>query len=108
MALQTTILRGNVSNSFLLGVAFTSTTVATAGASKTVTVAGLKVGDAVCVTLPAAQTAGVSVANAYVSAADTLVVQFANATGSSATAVAGTYTIKVDRPEYLPLDASAV
>jgi hypothetical protein len=108
MALQTTILRGNISNAFVMGVAFTSTTVATSGASKTVTVAGLMVGDAIQVTLPAAQTTGVAVANAYVSAADTLVVQFINATGSSATAAAGTYTVVVDRPEYLPLDSNAV
>jgi hypothetical protein len=108
MALQTTILRGNISNSFVMGVTFTSTTVATSGASKTVTVPGLKVGDAVTVTLPAAQTTGVGVANAYVSAENTLIVQFINATGSSATAAAGTYTVVVDRPEYLPLDSNAV
>lgn len=108
MALQTTILRGNISNAFILGVTFTSTTVATSGASKTVTVNGLKVGDAVSVTLPAAQTTGVAIANAYVSAADTLIVQFTNATGSSATAAAGTYTVVVNRPEYLPYDSSAV
>jgi hypothetical protein len=108
MALQTTILRGNISNSFVMGVTFTATTVATSGASKTVTVAGLKVGDAVTVTLPAAQTTGVAVANAYVSAENTLIVQFINATGSSASAAAGTYTVVVDRPEYLPLDTNAV
>jgi hypothetical protein len=60
------------------------------------------------VTLPAAQTTGVAVANAYVSAADTLIVQFVNATGSSASAAAGTYTVVVNRPEYLPLDSNAV
>jgi hypothetical protein len=108
MALQTTILRGNISNSFVMGVTFTATTVATSGASKTVTVAGLKVGDAVQVTLPAAQTTGVAVANAYVSAENTLIVQFINATGSSASAAAGDYTVVVDRPEYLPLDTNAV
>ena len=108
MALQTTILRGNISNAFVMGVAITATTVATSGASKTVTVAGLMVGDAIQVTLPAAQTTGVAVANAYVSAADTLVVQFINATGSSASAAAGTYTVVVNRPEYLPLDSNAV
>jgi hypothetical protein len=108
MALQTTILRGNISNSFVMGVTFTATTVATSGASKTVTVAGLKVGDAIKVTLPAAQTTGVAIANSYVSAADTLIVQFINATGSSASAAAGDYTVVVDRPEYLPLDTNAV
>jgi len=91
-----------------MGVAFSATTVATSGASKTVTVAGLMVGDAIQVTLPAAQTSGVAVANAYVSAADTLIVQFINATGSSASAAAGTYTVVVNRPEYLPLDSNAV
>ena len=65
MALQTTILRGNISNAFVMGVTFTATTVATSGASKTVTVAGLKVGDAVQVTLPAAQTTGVAVAKQF-------------------------------------------
>ena len=107
MALQTTVLRGNIINSFIMGVPVTATTVASSGASKTVTVAGLQVGDAVSVTLPGAQTAGVGIGNAYVSAANTLVIQFTNATGSSADAAAGTYTVVVDRAESLPLASNA-
>lgn len=108
MALQTTVLRGNILNSFVMGVSVTATTVATSGASKDVTVPGLQVGDAVHVTLPAAQTTGVGIANAYVSAANTLTIQFINATGSSASAAAGTYTVVVDRAESLPLASNAV
>ena len=108
MALQTTILSGNIANSFIMGVPLTATTVATAGANKTVTIPGLQVGDSVRVSLPGAQTAGVSVGNAYVSAANTLVIQFVNATGSSAEAAAGTYTMVVDRAESLPLAPNAV
>lgn len=108
MALQTTVLRGNILNSFIMGVPVTATTIATSGASKTVTVAGLQVGDAVKVTLPGAQTAGVGIGNAYVSAADTLVIQFTNATGASADSAAGTYTVVVDRAESLPLASNAV
>ena len=107
MALQTTVLRGNILNSFIMGVSVTATTVATSGASKNVTVPGLQVGDAVKVSLPAAQTTGVGIGNAYVSAADTLTIQFINATGSSASA-AGTYTVVVDRAESLPLASNAV
>lgn len=108
MALQTTVLRGNILNSFIMGVPVTATTVASSGASKDVTVAGLQVGDAVKVSLPAAQTTGVGIGNAYVSAANTLTIQFINATGSSASAAAGTYTVVVDRAESLPLSSNAV
>ena len=60
--------------------------------AQTVTVTGLEVGDAVFVS-PPSQTAGVLIGACYVSAADTLSVQFVNPTVGSVTPPSGTYTV---------------
>lgn len=63
-----------------------------------VTVPGLKVGDFVAVNKPSLE-AGLSVANARVSAADTLAIQVSNTTAGAIDEASETYTITVLRPE---------
>jgi len=105
----TTLSRGNVLASFLVGPSITPSAVnANTSAAQTFTVKGLLTTDRVSVSLSAAQTAGIGVANAYVSATDTLSIAFSNCTTASATPAAGTYTVSVMRPESTPLPASAV
>ena len=58
---------------------------------------GLQTTDYVQVSFFGAQTAGVFVANAYVSATDTLVIQFGNVTASTPTPASGTYIVTVYR-----------
>lgn len=55
---------------------------ANSGANDTLTVAGLSTQDAVYVHATSALTAGLSIANAFVSAKNTLTIQWANATGT--------------------------
>ena len=59
---------------------------------------GLAVGDYVSVAFNGAQTAGVGVLDAYVSAADQLTIRFVNPTAGSVTPAAGTYLVSVQRP----------
>ena len=99
MALQTTILRGNILNSFLVFPSLTPAQLTTTQATQTFTIQGLQVNDFVNMTCNAAQTTGIGIANAWVSAANTLSVQFTNSTGGNATPTAGTYIIGVDRLE---------
>ena len=108
MALQTTILRGNINNSFLVGAALTPAAVSGTQATQTFTIPGLQTYDFVNICLNGAQTTGVGIANVWVSAANTLSIQFTNSTGSSATPAAGTYILGVDRSESLPLQSNAV
>ncbi len=70
------------------------------GAEQTFTITGLKTTDQILsVSKPTVQT-GLFVANARVSAVDTLALQFVNATTASITPTAGeTYTIVGLRPE---------
>lgn len=68
-------------------------------AEQTFTVPGLKVGDVVVVNKPTAQ-AGLGIAGARVSAADTLAINFANVTGGAITPTAGeVYLVYVFRAE---------
>jgi hypothetical protein len=108
MALQTTILRGNILNSFLVFPSLTPSAVSGTQATQTFTIAGLQVNDFVNVTFNGAQTTGVGIANVWVSAANTLSIQFTNGTGSSATPAAGTYILGVDRLEGQILPTTAV
>lgn len=86
---------------FTVQVALSPAKVETAtGAEQTFTVKGLRTSDVILsVSKPTVQT-GLFVANARVSAADTLALQFVNATVASITPTAGeTYTICGLRPE---------
>ena len=58
----------------------------------------LRTGDFVTINPPSI-TSGVGIVGARVSANGTLAITFSNSTAGSLTAPAGTYVIKVDRPE---------
>jgi hypothetical protein len=95
------ILAGNVASITVIEQALTPAEVATIVApAQTFTVPGLKTTDAVIVN-PPGQQAGVAIANAYVSAADTLSIQFVNPTAGALTPTAGTHKITVIRMEGL-------
>jgi hypothetical protein len=108
MSLQTTILRGNIYQSFLVYPSLTPASVSGTQATQTFSISGLNVNDSVNMTLNGAQTTGVGIANAWVSAANVLSVQFTNSTGSAATPAAGTYILAIDRLEgtILPTNAA--
>jgi hypothetical protein len=73
-------------------------TITTAAQNFANTGIGLVVGDYVSVAFNGAQTAGVGVLDAYVSAADQLTIRFVNPTAGSVTPAAGTYLVSVQRP----------
>ena len=73
-------------------------TITTAAQNFANTGIGLAVGDYVSVAFNGAQTAGVGVLDAYVSAADQLTIRFVNPTAGSVTPAAGTYLVFVQRP----------
>ncbi len=106
---STTICRGNILYNILVGVTITPAAVlANITAEQSFTVQGLQVNDYVQVAAQAAQTAGVGVVNARVTAANTLTIAFCNFTSGTLTPVAGSYSIEVNRPENLPLPTNAV
>ena len=107
MSLQTTCARGNIIYNFLVYPSLTPAAVATAQATQTFSIPGLAVNDSVSISLLGAQTTGIGIANAWVSAAGVLSVQFTNSTGSSATPAAGTYVVACDRLEGTVLPTNA-
>jgi hypothetical protein len=106
---STTISRGNVLLNMLIGVTITPTAlVASTTTSQTFTVPGLQLLDLLSVNLNGAQTAGVGIANAYVSAANVMTVVFSNSTAGTPTPAAGLYIVTVDRAESTPLPTTAL
>lgn len=96
----TTIGRGNILYDFMIGPTLTPVSVAAnTSAEQNFTILGLQSGDGVDVNLMGAQTAGIGIVNARVSANNTLTIMFSNSTGSGATPVSGQYVITVCRPE---------
>lgn len=96
----TTLPRGNVLYSFLAVPILTPVAVAqNTSAEQAFTIPGLKAGDFVSVNLNAAQTAGISIGNSRVSAADTLQISFSNSTSGSLTPAAGVHYLDIKRPE---------
>jgi len=94
-----TTIPGNAGSISVVSVSWTPTIVATITApAQTVTVPGVLVGDAVFVT-PPAQTAGVTIGSAYVSAANTVSVQFVNPTAGGVTPAAGVHKFMIMRPD---------
>ncbi len=90
---------GNIANIFLLQAALTPAQVNTITApEQTFTVNGLIVGDFVRVMKPSAQ-AGLGIAGARVTAADTLGITYVNPTAGNITPTAETYIILVIRRE---------
>jgi hypothetical protein len=104
----TTIGRGNVIYDYLAGPSLTPVSVAGAtSAEQNFTVVGLQVGDFVDVFFNGVQTAGIGIANARVSALNTLTILFQNSTAGALTPAAGQYVMNVTRPENLPLPVNA-
>jgi hypothetical protein len=96
---------GNVAKEGVFLISLTPTavaTVTTAAQNFASTGIGLLVGDIVSVAFQGAQTAGVGVLDAYVSAADQLTIRFINPTAGSVTPAAGTYAVSVQRPNASP------
>jgi hypothetical protein len=105
---STTLARGNALNTFYVQPSITPAEVAAnITAAQTFTVAGLLTTDHVFVSCVGAQTAGIFIADARVSAANTLSVQFGNCTAGALTPAAGNYIIDVIRFEG-PLPVTAV
>jgi len=105
----TTIVRGNILYSFMIGPTLTPASVAAnTSAEQSFTVPGLQVGDQVQVSKPTAQ-AGLIVATARVVSANTMGVTFGNLTAGFLTPTAAeVYAIEVNRPEVTALPVNAV
>jgi len=93
---MTNVVKGGVFSLSLTPAAVA--TITTAAQNFANTGIGLAVGDYVSVAFNGAQTAGVGVLDAYVSAADQLTVRFVNPPAASVTPAAGTYLVSVQRP----------
>jgi hypothetical protein len=105
---STTICRGNILSYTVIQVSITpAATAASTSAAQTFTVPGLVTTDIVNVQCTGAQTAGIFIADARVSADNILSIQFGNCTVSSATAASGNYIVEVLEIEG-PLPTSAV
>lgn len=105
---SSTIPRGNILNTFIIGPTLTPVSVAGAtSAPQNFTIGGLLVNDFVNVTSSVVQTAGIGITNARVTAANTLTVDFENATAGALTPAAGLYFVAIDRAESFPLPTSA-
>jgi len=106
---STTLARGNILLKLILGPSLTPTALtASTTTAQTFTVLGLQPFDLITINYNGAQTAGVGIVNAYVSAVNTMVVVFSNSTAGTPTPAAGTYLMTVDRAEVLPLPTNAV
>lgn len=104
-----TVGRGNILYDFIIGPSLTPVAVASATAvEQSFTVLGLQLMDACDVTFNGAQTAGIAIGNARVSAANTLSITFTNSTAGSLTPAAGQYVITICRPENIPLPTNAL
>ena len=93
---MTNVVKGGVFSLTLTPAAVATVTVAAQNFASTGI--GLLVGDMVTVAFNGAQTAGVGITDAYVSAADQLTIRFVNPTAGSVTTASGTYLVSVQRP----------
>lgn len=104
----TMIPRGNL---VAMKIFTASITPASVGAATTAeqnfTIQGLQVGDYLNCQAIAAQTAGISIANVRVSAANTATIAFNNSTAGSLTPISGSYGFVMGRPENLPVPTDA-
>lgn len=105
---SSTIPRGNVLYTTIFSTTLTPTQVSGATtAEQSFTILGLLPGDYLACQFQGVQTAGLSVANVRVSAANTATLAFNNATASPATPASGVYGFIWGRPENLPVPANA-
>jgi hypothetical protein len=93
---MTNVVKGGVFSLSLTPASVATVTVAAQNFANTGI--GLNLGDMVTVAFNGAQTAGVSVTDAYVSASDQLTIRFVNPTAGALTPAAGTYLVSVQRP----------
>ena len=93
---------GNVAGSFVIQVpvAAGGTIAANSTVERTYTVPGLRVGDVATANKPSAFTSGLGLANARVSAADTLALSYINATAGALSIQTETWLVQIDRPGY--------
>ncbi len=104
----TTIGRGNIIVSMLIGPTLTPVAVGAATtAEQNFSLAGLQPNDFINVSFNGAQTAGIAVENARCVTAGVLTLAFSNDTAGTLTPAAGIYIIGVDRAEFLPLPTNA-
>lgn len=93
------IIAGNAASITVIDISLTPAQVAASVApAQTFTVPGLKLGDCVIVN-PPSQTANIAIGNCFVSAANTLSIQFINPTAGALTPAAGVHEITVIRRE---------
>jgi hypothetical protein len=91
---------GNLIYDWLIGPTLTPVAVAgSTAAEQSFTIPGMQLGDYVDVNCGVAQTAGITIGNVRVSAANTLTVEFANSTAGTLTPVSGQYLINIGRCE---------
>lgn len=97
---------GNIAKVFAVEVTFNPASVAAATtAEQTVSVPGVKVGDIVTAVKPTL-TAGVTIGNVRASAADTVAIQFVNATAGAVDPGSESWKFLIFRPEPATLPAS--
>jgi hypothetical protein len=106
---STTITRGNSHETFYISPTLTPASVTNATTSaQTFTLPGILATDYVQVWgVIGTQTSGIVIAEADVTAANTIVIQFANCAAAPATPAAGQYLIQIVRAEG-PLPVTAV
>jgi hypothetical protein len=106
---SSTISRGNILVNMLIGLSITPTALtASTTTAQTFALPGALITDVVQASFNGAQTAGVGIANARISAVNVLEITFSNSTAGTPTPAAGIYTIALDRAENQPLPVSAV
>lgn len=97
--MSTLIPRGNVARMYMAQVVFNPASISAATtAEQDITVSGVQVGDMAILSKPTL-TAGVTIGNVRVKAANTISVQFVNATASPVDPASETYTFLIIRPE---------
>lgn len=106
---STTITRGNISQTKVFSTTLTPASVAAnITAEQNFTIAGLLPGDYLNCQCIGAQTAGISVANVRITAANVATIAFNNSTAGALVPAAVTYGFVWGRPEYLPLDSNVL
>ena len=107
MTNPSTTPQGNVKGNWVLAPTLTPSAIgATTTSEQTFTVNGIQLGDMVDVYVNA-PTAGITITNSRVSAANTLAIQFANISTGTLTPTASTvYIVGVTRPENLTNNVS--
>ena len=107
--LGSTLARGNILYDSMLQVTLTPVSVAAStAAEQSFTILGLQINDFLDVNCNAAQTAGIGIGNARVSALNTMTLEFSNSTAGALTPTSGLYNINVTRAEVQPMPTNAV